>query len=842
MPAGSKPSQGHWIPQFSSEFNIVFSNITSLLGSRRFIKNLEVWKIENPVAHAKFLHHYSSALQVDSWLNTKEFFAGTEKEILSSIHGGFAFPEGTKGMQFATGKLSGIEVLPAVNTASSSSKSKKSQTAATVSTVDEMQEHCFVMCVIAVGRASVVTSSENVEEMNIPNGYDSLYITTDNQKKTPSQHLYYINSSSRLRPTYYVKLKVSKDRRQSMYERLLSPATQPGAASNYQYFDFVSKRLLSSEEKAAMESGRGNQHHNHSHHHCQIVPLSEAVRQLVSSSQQQATEADSATIIAAASTVDKTAHVDALLDAVEEKTRQINSTYAHEFERIAELAKRAQADLQRRTRHKLNELRCAEVELERQLNYCKGLAQGLKSAAAAATSDPESIPSAIRFVHEWQAHEVLAAEASRYIGPEVMLVENMSVQFTMQGDFRYVDGGGGGAGGASSSSGNYSMVIGEMDEAGAKSGQHRARPMSALAEVLLLQQGGGGAGASDHNRDTSTARSVFSGDGVPSQRVSSRDKQAVVDNTMASIRKELAILGQQVASYGHSHGDSTSSASSSAFANFPIPPSIATAYGGSYSNVNVGVGGVGGAGAGFSSGSWTGSSYSSVNKNLNACELFDSSLRQMLASNESSNGSSNGERQSTSIVAGSAGAGGGGGVAGSKHDKNSRDRNAFTSSLSSAIPPPPPALSSSLGALSLGDESSSSLASLASTHTSFSSKQQQPLNNGNSSSSKMSSKSARSEVAGNTSTILSGGTAGLFRGEGAPLPSVSTYTPSASASAVFLSMEQLLLTSEPYRTAHSLKAAGDRKLRQMSAVTQKQLTGKIFAGSAILHPEECSVS
>jgi len=159
-------SQGHWLSQFSNEFNVVYSSIAPLLGSRRFIGNLEVWKIENPVSHAKFKHRHAASLQVNSWLNAKDLFAGTEKEILSSIHGGFAFPVGTKGMKFSTGKLNGIELR------SSGGK-----------TPDGNLEHSFIMCVLAVGRSSVVNASDKVEEIPLPSGYDSFYIVDNGGQK-----------------------------------------------------------------------------------------------------------------------------------------------------------------------------------------------------------------------------------------------------------------------------------------------------------------------------------------------------------------------------------------------------------------------------------------------------------------------------------------------------------------------------------------------------------------------------------------------------------------------------------------------------------------------------------
>jgi hypothetical protein len=156
---------GHWLPQFSSEFNVVHCNIASMLGSRRFIASLEVWKIENPAAHAKFKQQHAHSLQVNSWLNAKDLFAGSENDILSSIHGGFVFPPGTKGMQFSTGKLNGIDL------ASAGGKTPMGG-----------QEHGMILCVLAVGRSSVVSSTDKVEEMTLPSGYDSFYIT-DSQKR-----------------------------------------------------------------------------------------------------------------------------------------------------------------------------------------------------------------------------------------------------------------------------------------------------------------------------------------------------------------------------------------------------------------------------------------------------------------------------------------------------------------------------------------------------------------------------------------------------------------------------------------------------------------------------------
>jgi len=472
-----------------------------------------------------------------------------------------------------------------------------------------------------------------------------------------------------------------------MYERLLPPV-----AAQYEYFDFISKKLVSSAEKAAMESGRGI------HRHSQVVPLLDAVRQLSFNS--------------TASTATKADQLNNVLDTVELKTREINSSFGREFERIEEVAKQAQADLQKRTRRKLHSLRSAEAELERQLAHCKALDAGLKSEAAATSADPQSIAAAVRYVHALQTHEVLRTDVESHVGPEIALVTDMDTSLKGQVDWRLSDesvpmGGAGTAAGGPDTSGGH----------------------SALEEVLMLHHGG-----SDH--------SVFSADGAPGEKVVTKDKQAAIDDAMLSLRKELAVLQQATGA------TASKAAGEDSYTNFPIPPSIATAYGGSYANA------------------WA----TDAGAASNPCEEFDRSLRNIL----------------------------------------NEDQDLSNAELS--LPPPPPPLA--LGGLSLESASSKQSSRIA-----------------NKTGTKLEAATSSKKGAGGGAS----GTASLFGGDS----SSAAPTP-----AVYLSIEQLMLTSEPFRATNSLLAAGERKKRQLNAdpVTQKQLTGKLFANSAILHSAECTVS
>ena len=160
----SGQTSGYWLEKFSNEYNIVYSNILSCLtNSKVFVSNLQVWKIDNPNLKSKFVTTYGSSVQVESWLNARDIFLGTEDEILSSIHGGFAFPTGTGGMQFSTGNLAGIDAMMASN-------------------ADTDKVFGFILCTMAIGRSYVVDSNTSI--MEIPNGYDSVhFLNSSNSKK-----------------------------------------------------------------------------------------------------------------------------------------------------------------------------------------------------------------------------------------------------------------------------------------------------------------------------------------------------------------------------------------------------------------------------------------------------------------------------------------------------------------------------------------------------------------------------------------------------------------------------------------------------------------------------------
>ena len=150
-------SKGYWIDKFSDEYNIVFSNVSANLSGNLHIANLQIWKIDNPLLRNNFDHQNASTLQVQSWMNTKDIFRGSEQDILSAIHGGFAFPAGTKGMKFGTNHLDGLD---------------------TGSKADPDKVHGFIMCVLAIGRSFVVGAAD--QNIDIPENFDSLYISDNN--------------------------------------------------------------------------------------------------------------------------------------------------------------------------------------------------------------------------------------------------------------------------------------------------------------------------------------------------------------------------------------------------------------------------------------------------------------------------------------------------------------------------------------------------------------------------------------------------------------------------------------------------------------------------------------
>ena len=154
---------GSWLEKFSNEYNVVYSNIASCLTNAKVIvSNAQVWKIDNPSLKRKFDTAHGNSVLVESWLNARDIFLGTEDEILSSIHGGFAFPSGTGGMQFSTGHLVGIDAVMASNG-------------------DIDKTFGFIMCTMAIGRSYVVDNNTSI--MEIPEGYDSVHFLNGSNSK-----------------------------------------------------------------------------------------------------------------------------------------------------------------------------------------------------------------------------------------------------------------------------------------------------------------------------------------------------------------------------------------------------------------------------------------------------------------------------------------------------------------------------------------------------------------------------------------------------------------------------------------------------------------------------------
>ncbi len=516
-------SEGRWLDKFSDEFNIAHNNVATILGTKKFISDLEIWKVDNPLLHAKFDQHYSSSLKVDCWLNTEDIFDGTEEEVLSSIHGGFAFPIETVGMTFTTGKLNGVD-----------GKTK----------VDPEKVTGFVMCILAVGKSFVTTSTDQRSTI-VPKNYDSLYYSDVSAKKNSNQHWYYINNSARLLPTYYVKLKVCTDKKQALYQRAFKELDAEVAGESSYFYDVFSSRLLTAQER----DSRGLSSSSN------VVPVCEATKLFTQAAP------DSAGGVALQEKVD---HLDALLDIVEEKTRQVNANYGREHERIAELAEKAQSDLQRFTRRKLAELKSAETEVLRQMAQCNELGVRMQRAKHD-LSTSGNVADHIQFVHSWKSLTALKVEAVSYEGSEVAAVQNMNPAVVVKGDMRVT-------------SGAEEVPTGSWPER-----------KSALETVLSLQQNDGS--------------SVYAADGQPAEKIVCRDKQMVLDDTLLSVRREMALL-----SGAGARGSKT--APSPEHLNFSVPASIATTYGGS---------------------SWSNMLGETTPVGNNPCEVFDTSIRSMLA-------------------------------------------------------------------------------------------------------------------------------------------------------------------------------------------------------------------
>ena len=170
----SSVSHGYWIDDFSDEYNIIYSNIVAYLENQLYIKRLSVWKIDNPLLRAQFEQVNGTEVVIQSWLNSNDVFQGTEDEILRSVHGGFAFPEG--GMVFSAGILDGID---------SPRKQKNFNP-----DFNPEKQYGFIMCDVAVGKSYVITNEDSVSPAtafskhhgNIPKNYDSLYLINENSQ------------------------------------------------------------------------------------------------------------------------------------------------------------------------------------------------------------------------------------------------------------------------------------------------------------------------------------------------------------------------------------------------------------------------------------------------------------------------------------------------------------------------------------------------------------------------------------------------------------------------------------------------------------------------------------
>lgn len=397
--------KGYWIEQFSDEYNVIQCSIAKCVPNKLYINSLAVWKIDNPLLRTKFEAN-SEGSQIQSWLNTKDVFHGTNTDIiLSQIHGGFAFPSG--GMKFSADFIDGIAIEYDVN--------------GNIISLDETQNYGLILCDVSIGHPYVL-DGENIEEKvsgDIPEGYDSFVVPIPthgaNVAMSGPNQWYYLKNPIKVCPVYFVQVTFSNDRNKSLYHcaigeippkapssKLLNMQAQVSDMRAYEYYDYIGGKLVTAKDKLRMEHDDSTIGKHH------IIGLNEALAQVLKESQSESQAEDAMPkAVMDKGLIAKRERLETLLDNIDEKMRSVNLNYANAFERINELAELAKKRLSEHTALKLSVLKSVDAEVTRKIEEIDRFESHFLRERALASSVKESTSvaaSAMQFLHTWKVY------------------------------------------------------------------------------------------------------------------------------------------------------------------------------------------------------------------------------------------------------------------------------------------------------------------------------------------------------------------------------------------------------------------------------------------------------
>ena len=416
------------------EYISVRQYIASCLILKGKIESVTIIKIENPELTSRFEKKCQKLLKLTGWSNLQTLT--NENNDLSLLgKRGFVFPKGANGMEFATGNITSIDPAYVLN------KGNKS-------TVEVYEpEHTFVFSDIAIGRSFVL--DHDWSSTSIPEGYDSFYLPAnkldrnddgefdlfeyqqaanfDAREPSNYEHKYFIKDPSQILPRYVIRFKFasekSADKPNAVADASISVRKAPvNTLDELDFFDVEAHRPVSMRQKMKLAGAK------------LIVPVDQAFNQALADWKRE-----DPLIIG------KKSWLEAQLDSIDERVRQVNLNYADVLEKIQETAHAATVQLQQLTKAKLDTLLSVEVELRRQkeqmiwmetlvaknfkslsvkIDAAHNIVSSNSSEAAAMTEQPTShvdlnaaqravTDGQLEFLQIWRHHTIFRNAASR---------------------------------------------------------------------------------------------------------------------------------------------------------------------------------------------------------------------------------------------------------------------------------------------------------------------------------------------------------------------------------------------------------------------------------------------
>lgn len=312
-----------------------------------------IYKINDSETAQRFDKLCRKKMKVSGWSNLSQL--GSENEAGNLSTRGFVFGKGKGGLEFRVGVISD-QLVPML--------------------LDPSIEHSVVFSDLGVGRSYVEDGNLHLRE--IPEGYDSFYVPQkrldrdgdghfdvfeynqaanfDGRDASVYEHRYFIKDSSQMRPRYIMKfrlqamnampLQYSSSKEGSAESKEARDAEKPyDPLDEYSYFDPIAHKPVTLRDKMTMGSRSK----------VVLIPVDNAYKQALIDYAERDLLVEN-----------KKEWLEAQLDVIDDKVRQVNINYAEVVESIESAARKAIDQMESVTKVKLETLLSAEVEMRRE--------------------------------------------------------------------------------------------------------------------------------------------------------------------------------------------------------------------------------------------------------------------------------------------------------------------------------------------------------------------------------------------------------------------------------------------------------------------------------------------